>query len=145
MTLAAFVDAEAVVRAWINSRTATLVGAGKPLAHGCFLNPMRSPDRGAYAKLERIGGYDDPGDAPVDHARVSFQVYASTKQAAAIAATALANELRTGLDGTQQTVVVDGVTRRLLGCEGITGPSYYPDGDEDRYVVDALILVTPGP
>ena len=145
MTLAAFVDAEAVIRAWLNTRTSTLVGKGKPLPHGVHLHPLRSPQPGAYALCERIGGFDDGGDSPIDTARISFQVYASTKQAAAIAATALANELRTGLDGTQVTVVVDGATRRILGTDSITGPSFYPDGDEDRYVVDALILVTPGP
>ncbi len=145
MTLPAFVDAEAVIRAWINTRTATLVGAGLPLPLGCHLNRLRSPQAGAYCLLERIGGYDDRGDAPIDTARVSFQVYASTKQAAALAATALANELRTALDGSQTPVVVDGATRRILAVDSITGPSFYPDGDEDRYVVDALILVTPGP
>lgn len=145
MTLAAFVDAESVVRAWLNSRTGTLVGVGNPLPLGVHLRALRSPDRGAYAIMERIGGFDDRGDAPIDTARLSFQVYASTKEAAAIAATALANELRTGLDGTQRTVVVDGATRRILGVDSITGPSFYPDGDEARYVVDALILVTPGP
>ena len=76
---------------------------------------------------------------------MSFQVYASTKQAAALAATALANELRTALDGSQTPVVVDKATRRILAVDSITGPSFYPDGDEDLYVVDALILVTPGP
>lgn len=145
MTLAAFVDAEAVIRAWINTRTVTLVGQGNPLPYGCHLNRLRSPQAGAYAVLERIGGFDDPGDAPIDTARVSFQVYASTKQAAAVAATALANELRTGLDGSQQALAVDGATRRLLTVDAITGPSFYPDGDEDRYVVDALVLLTPGP
>lgn len=144
MTLAAFTDAEAAIRVWLNGRS-NLVGQGNPLPLGVHLNALRSTQGGAYALCERIGGYDDPGDAPVDTARIAFNVYASTKQAAAIAATALANELRTGLDGTQQTVVVDGATRRLLGCDSITGPSFYPDGDEDRYVVDALILVTPGP
>lgn len=143
--LPAFVDAEAVVRAWINSRTTTLVGQGKPLPLGCHLQLLRSPMSGAYAVLERIGGFDDDGEAPIDHARVSFQVRASTKQAAAAAATAVANELRTYLDGTPWPVVVDGATRYVRGVESITGPSFYPDGDEDRYIVDALILVTPGP
>lgn len=142
--LPAFVDVEAVLRAWLNSRSA-LVGPGNPLPLGCHLNRLRSPDRGAYALLERLGGFDDPGEAPIDHARVSIQVYASTKQAAAVAATAVANELRTYLDGTPRAVTVDGATRYLRGVESITGPSNYPDGDEDRYVVDALILVTPTP
>lgn len=154
MTLPAFVDAEAVVRAWLNSRT-QLVGAGKPLRHGVHLTRLRSPQAGAYALLERLGGYDDRGDSPIDYARVSFQVYASQKEAAARAATALANELRTGLDGTPQRVdlrtaeqVTQGfppATRTIIGCASITGPSNYPDGEEPRYVVDALVLITPGP
>lgn len=145
MTLAAFVDAEAVVREWINSRTGTLVGVGKPIPKGCHINRLRSSQAGAYVMAIRIGGYDDAGDAPIDYARMTLEVRASQRQAAAAAATALANELRTVLDGTQVTVDVNGATRRILGVDGIVGPSYYPDGDEERYVVDALFLVTPGP
>lgn len=135
----AFVDAEGLARAYLNGLTATLVGAGKPLPLGVHLNRLRSPMAGPYAILTRIGGFDDPGEANFDNARISCQVYASTKAAAAAAAVAVANAFRY-LDGAPQIVAGFGTLR---AATGITGPLYAPDADEDRYIVDATLILSP--
>lgn len=134
----AFVDAEAVLQQWVNSQTTTLVGPGNPVALGAHLRRLRSPGKGAYVHLSRIGGYDDTSEMPVDNARMTGSVYAGTKEAAGKAAFAYANALR-GLQG--KPVTVDAGT--ILNVVQITGPLYAPDGDEERYLVDAIVAMRP--
>lgn len=133
----AFVDAEAALQQWINSLTSTLVGPGNPLPLGAHLRRLRSPLK-AYVMVSRIGGYDDPGEMPVDNARMTGMVYAGTKEAAGKAAFAYANALR-GLQG--KPVTTDAGT--ILSVVSITGPLYSVDGDEERYLVDAVIALRP--
>lgn len=135
----AFVDAEGLVRAYLNTLTGTLVGVGKPLPLGVHLNRLRSPQAGPYGLLTRVGGYDDPGEGNLDFARLSVAVYASTKQAAATAAVAVANTFR-ALDGAPVAVAGFGV---IGATQSISGPLYQPDADEDRYIVDVVIALHP--
>jgi hypothetical protein len=133
-----YLDVEGAIRAWVNAQTA-LVGAGKPLPLGVHLRRLRSPDRGAYLLLSRIGGGPDPAaDANVDQARLSAAVYGVTKAAAALGAAAYGNLLAAQVGAPQ--AITGG---RLLTVTDITGPLYLPDGDEERYVLDAVFHIQP--
>jgi hypothetical protein len=133
------VDAEAAVQAWLNSRT-DLVGQGNPIPLGARLNRQRSPGRGAYAYLLRIGGVPAlTAENPFDQARVSATLYAPTKEAAAHAATAYANALHAlHVGGPPVPMGPDAVCRAV---DGITGPNAFDDHESNReqhrYVVDA--------
>lgn len=133
-----FVDVEGAVRNWVNRQTLTLVGPGLPLPLGAHLKRLRSPFRGSYALLSRVGGGPDPAsDVNVDGARVSAAVYGVTRRAAAQAAAAYGNLLTSVLAPVQ----VDGGT--LYAVTDVTGPLYLLDVDEERYVVDAVFHIQP--
>jgi hypothetical protein len=133
-----YLDTEGAVRDWVNAQTG-LVGAGHPLPLGAHLKRLRSPFRGSYVLLSRVGGSPDPTEeVNVDQALISGSVYGTTKQGAALAAAAYANLLAsaTGLPA----AVTGG---RLIAVTAITGPNYIPDGDEERYLVDGVFLIQP--
>lgn len=133
-----YLDSEGLVREWVNAQSA-LVGAGHPLPLGAHLKRLRSPFRGSYVLLSRVGGSPDPAEeVNVDQALISGSVYGITKQGAATAAAAYANLLAsaTGLPA----AVTGG---RLIAVTAITGPNYIPDGDEERYLVDGVFLIQP--
>lgn len=134
-----YLDVEGAIRDWINTQTATLTGPGHPLPLGAHLRQLRSPYRGSYALLSRIGGGPDPlADANVDQARLSASIYGTTKAAAAAAAAAYAN-LLAAQTGSPQPITGG----RLLTITDIAGPQYIPDGDEERYLVDAVFHIQP--
>lgn len=130
-----FLDSEGVIRGWLN--VGPLVGPGKPLPLGVHLQRLRSPYRGSYGLLSRVGGGPDPGEVNVDEARLSAAIYGTTKKAAAAGAVAYANLLASVL----APVPVGG--GRLLAVTDLTGPLYLLDGDEERYVVDAVFHIQP--
>jgi hypothetical protein len=133
-----YLDTEGAVRDWVNSQSA-LVGAGHPLPLGAQLKRLRSPFRGSYVLLSRVGGSPDPGqEANVDQALISGSVYGTTKQAAAVSAAAYANLLASAT-GLPVAVPVG----RLIAVTAVTGPNYIPDGDEERYLVDGVFLIQP--
>jgi hypothetical protein len=138
VTQVAFVDAEAVMRDWVKTQTA-LIGTGNPLAGGAWLTPPRSTNT-AHAVLSRVGGGEDVGGLPLDEARISASIWGPTKEAAAKAAVAYANALRS-LDG--HKVTIGGV--QITAADGITGPLYTPDNGLPRYLVDATIQFNPSP
>lgn len=127
-------DAEGIVKNWINSRS-DLVGPSKPLVRGAHLKRIRS--QGVYAMIMTVG---TPGDLtaerPIGRARISATIYASTKQAAAIAAVAYMTVLES----------INGVPEKagdykILVVDNITGPIPIDDQlttrEEFRYLVDA--------
>jgi hypothetical protein len=127
------------VRDWVNAQTA-LTGPGHPLELGAHLKRLRSPFRGSYLLLSRVGGGPEGAEEiNVDRARISGSVYGVTKQTAAAAAVAYAN-LLVATTLTPQIPVTGG---RLAAVTDIAGPNYLPDGDEERYVVDAVFHVQP--
>lgn len=140
------VDAEAAVRAFINSRTGDLVGVGHPLRLGAYLNRLRSPGSGAYAYLTRVGGTPAlTAEQPVDQARVSAAIYAPTKDIAAAAATAYATLLHALSLGGARTPMGEAV---CLTVDNISGPLFIDDSESNheqvRYLVDAdFVLVDP--
>lgn len=130
----AFVDAEGILRTYLNGLT-TLVGNGQEFLLGFFLRRPRSPYKGAYGLISRVGGSDAWNEAAADQPRISVSIFAPTKQAALIGAVAYANTLRT-LAAAPPTVT--GV--RIMAADNITGPTYIPAGGttaEEQYLVDA--------
>jgi hypothetical protein len=133
-------DAEGAARDWVNSLTGTLSGAGRPLELGAHLRRLRSPFRGSYLLLTRVGGGPDPGEeVNLDRARISGSAYGVTKQTAAAAAVANAKALAPA-SVTPGVAITGG---RLMVVTDITGPLYLIDGDEERYIVDAVFHLQP--
>jgi hypothetical protein len=129
-------DVEGAVRDWVNAQ-AGLVGAGHPLELGAHLKRLRSPFRGSYLLLSRVGGGPEGAEEiNVDRARISGSVYGVTKITATAAAVAYANALATV---SPQAAVTGG---RLAAVTDIV-VNYIPDGDEERVVVDAVFHVQP--
>jgi hypothetical protein len=135
-----YVDAEGLVADWVN-RSANLVGDGRPLAKGAHLAARLTGALSAcYALLDQVGGGTAGGaENPDQRARISVQIYGPTKAAAAAAAAAYADQLA-------------GFTRPWTNANGtilsvddtsIAGPTWVPDVDEPRYLVDADFYVRP--
>lgn len=131
-------DVEGAVKDWVNAQTA-LVGPGHPLELGAHLRRLRSPFRGSYALISRVGGGPDPvAEVNLDSARISTAVYGVTKNTAAAAATAYAN----ALVAASVTPVIPVTGGRLMVVSDMS-VVYVPDGDEERYLVDALFHCQP--
>jgi hypothetical protein len=132
-----YVVALPAVRAWVNSNTA-LVGQGKPLALGAFLETTRSPGTGAYALLMRVGRGDDlVAEETVDSPRVSATILAGTLEAAETAAVAYAN----AVDSLRGVRAQMGAVSCLV-ADNITGPLYVDLGhsvtqEQYQFLVDA--------
>lgn len=134
-----FIDAEGAIKTWVNAQTLTLVGPGHPLPLGAHVGfGLRSPGRGCYLLLSRIGGGPDPGEINVDQARLSGAVYGMKKLPTALAAAAYANLLVSV--AAPVPLLPAG---RLMAVTDVTGPLYLPDGDEERYLVDAVFHIQP--
>ncbi|MFC9973542.1 hypothetical protein ACFVH6_21875 [Spirillospora sp. NPDC127200] len=134
------VEAEGAIKAWLNARL-DLVGPGNPIQLGAHTGRLRSPGRGAYAYLLRIGGAAAlTAENPVDQARVSATLFAPTKEVASRAAVAYANALH-ALAGVP-TPMGEAV---CLVVDNITGPLGIDDHESTReqyrYVVDADYLL----
>jgi hypothetical protein len=145
------VSAEIAARAWINSRH-DLVGDGRPLARGAYLNGQqpRSPAHGAYALLIREPGTNqemtaEPGGPSV--ARITAHVYAGTIGAAEAAAVAVANAWRTP-SGTTERCGDTGVM--VMAAGNFAEPGYVPmpgsGGEQHLFTTGAdLVLYQPEP
>lgn len=134
-----FADAEQVARDWINSLTA-LVGEGNPLPKGAHLNPLHG-DHVAYAEIQLTGGSAAlSAENPDQRAALSFLVYGRTREAAARAATALANELEAMNGAKTATVGAD----MVLIADNVTAPLWSPDGPAARYLVSADLYCRAG-
>lgn len=141
MTARTYVDAVGIMRTWINSRTATLVGAGLPLQMGAYLKKISGGAPAAYAYLEEGISFrsDDSDENPDLMASMSAQIYADTREAAALAAAALAEELSTQLDG-RETAVPGAL---IYAVDDIQGPSFVPDGDRPRLLLNWTVRMRP--
>lgn len=136
-----FVDAVGAAQAWINSRTATLVGLGNPLQKGAHLRHLEGAASATYALLEELPAtrsFDSP-ESPDMMATISAQVYGGTREATTAAAVALAEELSTQLMG--QPADVTGAT--LMVCDDIQGPTWVPDDDYPRLLVQFTLRLRP--
>lgn len=133
------VDAEGIVRGWINSRS-DLVGPGKPLERGAFLKRLRS--QGIYAHILTVGTpVDLTAERSVGRARISATIYASTKKAASDAAVAYTSVLES-INGAPEKAG----DYKILIVDNITGPLPIDDQlttrEEFRYLVDADFWIT---
>lgn len=125
-----FVDSEQVAKDWVNSLTG-LVGVGNPLVKGALLNPPHG-DNISWAEIQVTGGGSAlSAENPDMRAFVSWLVFGRTREAAARAATALANELE-ALKGARSPDL-DGGT--VLVADNVTAPSWSPDGPVARYLI----------
>lgn len=134
------VDAEAAARAWINSRTGTLVGPDHPLPKGAVLTRLDGPPPPVYVLVtDPVGASLAFGvESPDMRAPLSFQVYGPTKGAAAAGALALANEMLSELAGRPALVdLPDGSSATILVVDNVDGPAWQPDFGSPRYVVTA--------
>ena len=140
-----YVDALAAARAWINSRTATLVGPGLPLQLGAHLRYVQGGEPATYAFLEEQLSYRSDGGAesPDMMAALSAQIYGGTREAVGTAARALAEEISTQLDGTPWLVDAGSQSVALLASDDIQGPSWFPDGDKPRMLLNFTIRMQP--
>jgi hypothetical protein len=141
VTARTYADAVGVMREWINSRTTTLVGVGHPLQQGAHLKKISGGAPAAYAYLEEgisFRSADSP-ESPDMLAAMSAQIYADTREAAGLAATALAEELSTQLEG-RETAVTGAV---IYAVDDIQGPAYVPDGDRPRLLLNWTVRIRP--
>lgn len=133
--MATYVDGGGAVRDWINGLTGTLVGAGKPLWLGAVLKYRGGGADKCYGLVVELPGYLWAGaEAPSFGQRISLQVFGPTKEAAALAALAYGDALIPLVTGVP-VMLTSGVT--ILAADNVDGPTWVPDGDEPRYVIDA--------
>lgn len=137
-----FVDAEGLVADWVN-RQSSLVGEGRPLAKGAHLQSrLTGALTVCYALLEQVGSGRALGAENADQvARISAQIYGPTKEAAARAAAAYADALVTNLVGKAWSCPIG--TILFIDDDSIAGPTWTPDVDEPRYLVDCDFYVRP--
>lgn len=135
-----FIDGLAAVKLWVNSQTATLVGPGNPLPLGAVLKQggVQGAADSTYGFIFELpastwGGAENASM----RSRISMQIYGPTKESACDGAIAYADAVQSLINGARVTLS-GGVT--LLGADDLVGPSWLPDGDEPRYVVDADYL-----
>lgn len=129
--MSTFVDAEGAGMALVNSMT-SLVGAGNPLPKGAHLHPLHG-DQQAFAQVQLISGSAELSAENPDHrAGLSYLVTGRTREAAAVAATALANALQ-ALNGRPATAGDDAT---CLVADNVSGPVWAPDGGTARFLVN---------
>ena len=143
MTARTYVDALAAMREWINSRTTTLVGPDKPLWLGAHLKKLSGGEPRAYAFIEEqfsLRSADSP-ESPDMQAVLAAQIYGGTREAATTAAVALAEEISTNLEGGPVTVA--GVGAVLYAADDIQGPTWLPDGEVPRLILNWTVRMRP--
>jgi hypothetical protein len=136
-----YVDSLGAMKAWIDSRTATLVGEGHPLQKGAHLRHLTGGAPAVYALLEEntsLRSADSPENPDMD-AALTAQIYGGTREAATIGAVALCEELSTVLCGC--AVAVPGAV--LWMADDIQGPIWAPDGDIPRLLVNFRVRMRP--
>lgn len=134
-----FTDAEHVAKEWANS-IPTLVGDGMPLVKGVLLTAVHG-DHPSWAEIQVTGGTAAlSAENPDQRAELTWLVYGRTREAAARAATALANELA-ALTGCRAPQVGADL---LLVADNVTAPLWSPDGPVARYLVTCDMYLRAG-
>lgn len=141
MQVSTYVDAVGALAAWINSRTGTLVGAGRPLQKGAHFKHLGGAAPAVYVLVEALPSRPSDGNAedPDMLAQLSLQVCGGNMESATIAATALANELITELNGRPR--VAAGATLQV--ADDMQGPYWSPVGDLPRLIITATVRMQP--
>lgn len=142
---ATFVDAVGAAKAWINSRTSTLVGPANPLAKGAHLRELDGAADKCYALLNLLPGTGLGGGAESGWmtARISAQVYGPSLEAVTRASVALVEEIATELTGRWVQVTTPMGAVQIWVGDDINGPSDLPDGNVPRHLVDFTLIMQP--
>lgn len=137
-----YVDVIGAARDWINSRTLTLVGDGKPLQKGATLKVLDGATPVCHAYLSLLPSIIPTlgAESPTLAARISAQVYGPTLEAVTIASMALAEEITYGL--MSPAMVLSG-TAKIWVSDDVTGPSDFPDGEWPRHLLDFTLVMSP--
>lgn len=146
-----FVDAEAALHEWGNSRT-DLVGPGRPVPLGFRFQQPESRRgatlRGVFALVEILGG--DGNFVPEGgtmRARLSVRFIGDTRESCSRAAVAYCRALES-IRPAADVRVQDGEVR-VAFADGIAGPSFTTFEDQTQYLVDCdlylQVIVTPPP
>jgi hypothetical protein len=147
MTTTTYVDAVGAARAWINSRTGTLVGGDNPLAKGAHLRYLDGAADKCYAYLSLQTGTGNGGGAETGwmSARISAEITGPTLEAVTRASVQLADELFTYLTGAPARVTLTDGVAQLCVVDEISGPFDYQDGsDLPKHIVDFTLILMPG-
>lgn len=135
--MSTYLDAAAALKEWVND-VSGLAGTGGPLPLGASLNRRDGGANVAYGYVVELPSSTWAGaENPSMLGRLSLQIYGPTREAASVGATAYCEALLSLQLGNRVTLP-SGIT--IVGCDSIDGPSWLPDGDEPRYVVDAELL-----
>jgi len=134
-----WVDAEACLVEWANSRTGDLVGSGNPLPAGFrYTQPdsrRQGQHRGAYGLVSIIGGEGSfLAEGGMMRARLSVAFVGDKRETVARAAFMYCNLLEqfTPAGG---VLVLDG-TVRIAFADNISGPLFTTYEDQTQYLVD---------
>jgi hypothetical protein len=124
-------DSEAALRDWLRARYESCLPAR--IAVGVVAG-----DEPAVS-IHRIGGTDDPGDAPLDLPGVQIDVWGTAgTQASRSQCRAAANELRAHMDMLNAgRVRLDATT--VCDGAGLVSDLWLPEGDRPRYVLSYLL------
>lgn len=133
-----YVDAEAAAKAWARA-TALISGV---VSNRVFLG-INDQGSGSFPQLVvgRAGGTTDPGEAPLDRARISFSCWATNRGAAGDLAYKVLSAAESMTGPTAMGSAAVG-----LGARCVLGPLYLTDqADEQasrfRYVVDIDFVI----
>jgi hypothetical protein len=135
------------LRAWLNGRS-DLVGLGRPLADGAFTIEQASPSDGAYAVLASLNPQIRQvfaEDQSIITVRISFNVFAGTRESAGNAAAAL----RCGIDSLRGCPEACGDYPAWVHVsDNVVGPMFIPPqpggGEEFCFNVSADFVLEAG-
>lgn len=143
MSAQTYADAAGIMAAWINSRTETLVGSGNRLQMGAHLRYITASEPVVYAYLTEQVATRSDGENPDMLSTMTAEVYGGTRQAATLAAVALAEEISTWIVGSPIYVVTDSGAAWILAVDDIQGPQWLPDGEHPRLLVSWTARIRP--
>jgi hypothetical protein len=141
MTARTYVDAVGAMREWINAQEADLVGPGNPLQLGAHLKKLAGGEPAAYAFMEENISLrsEDSAESPDMMAQLTAQVYGQTRESATIPILALAEKLSSTFDGRPAATS----TATILAIDDIQGPTWLPDGDLPRLLLNWTVRLQP--
>lgn len=122
-------DVEGAVRDWLRDDTALQALIGRRVFFGVPRNATRWP----LVTVQRIGGSQDPGEAPVDRALIQLDIWGEIDGSGngdKAGATAVLNAVRSRLDDVKHRTPLN-ASVDAFGCE-VAGVVWAPDGEDDR-------------
>jgi hypothetical protein len=133
--MSAWPDVDGAVRTWLRADT----GVQAIAAQRCYFGVPKPEPVWPLTTVQRVGGGNAPGDAPVDEAQIQIdcwgEIYPSGNGNKS-QAWQLARAVRAALEVVNDTLIATGV-RAAIDVESV---SYAPDptNDRPRYIVSAV-------